>query len=124
MSHIGPQSCVELLAGEAVQGALRWKGVVWNFEHRAAAAKRARSKEFHASNDEDVQAALDARVAVPNGGEGDSDRSPLAYEVFLYQGDVTTSEAIDRQKLHVSRISSIACTLDDVEVDEAGNLIS
>lgn len=48
--------------------------------------------------------------------ETSSDEADYLIEVHAYKGDATNSETIDKSKVHVANVVSMACTRADVDV--------
>ena len=88
--HTGTREAIAMIAGDEARGAFRSKSIVIEYEHKAATAAKLISQEFHES--------MDALACV----------GFLRIEGFCYKGDATNQEAIDKQKVHVSTIDTIA----------------
>ena len=72
-----------------------------NFELRAAAAKLVRTSQWHA----EIDAALHQRCRERGDNVVEHGGADIVVESFRYQGDGTTTEAVDKEKLHVSKLS-------------------
>ena len=87
--HTSASVTTSMVAGDEHQGQVQDKKTVWLYEHRAACAKRLRSKlRYDGLND-----------------PGDADMRSCC-ETHLIKSDASTHEAVDRAKVHMSLVQS------------------
>ena len=100
--NVSGAACASLVAGDDERGSFGDKKVVLVWEHKAAAAKRCRSAQTHAAFlDSAHDLAPIADLA------HDQHRSPSAFEIYCIKADGTNQEAIGKEKVHTSLISSL-----------------
>eukprot|EP00959_Pyramimonas_sp_CCMP1952_P463534 9485097-Pyramimonas_sp.AAC.1 len=82
-----------MAAGDPTKGGLYDKGVVLKYEHRLAAAKAVRANDYYAN------------------------LKPIDFCVHTIKCDATNSNAIERSKVHVSIVMSLACFYEEGRSD-------
>ena len=108
--HVGAAAAASLVAGDEERGGFGDKKVVISFEHKAAAAKRCRSAQCHA-------AFADSLVAVELVHDSIAPVPVSALEVHCFKGDATNQDAIGKEKVHTSLVSSsLLATFPDLDV--------
>ncbi len=90
-AHVGAKEAIAMIARDEVRGAFKSKNIVVEYEHKAATAQKLISKEFHDQL-----------------GSFELERGFALVEAFVYKGDATNQEALDKCKIHVSTVDTIA----------------
>ena len=94
------------MGGSVAAGELSWRGIVENFETRAAMGKRIRASLWHENAAEEASHAS----SVPTVPAEDAQvQSSLA---IGYSGDGTRTEALGREKLHLGKTQSVSLSLE------------
>ena len=120
IGHTSCQALVSIAAGASYQGALKDKGIVSTYEQKTTNVLHAMSEQRHA----DIEAEETA-IVLHGGGAAHADgvfaESTLPWTVgddshwgvdaIEYAGYSSTNEAIDKEKVHVSHVTTYTINL-------------
>ena len=93
LSHTGGAEAVQMIAGDSDRGQFKSKNIVYEYEIKAAIVHQLLSKSFH-------EGLYDQQHEVKD-----------TMDIFVYKGDATNQEALDKSKVHVSSLDTFHCCL-------------